>query len=627
MKNIVLKALCMGLLLSPHVAGQTVVDVKVDASAEKIAVSPYIFGKNGCISDGANPSYLPPKDQKEIKLMKEAGLRFTRQSGGNNSTKYNWRACLSSHPDWYNNVYAHDWNASVVRLQSNVPDVQAMFSFQLTGYAASTNEYNFDDYSYNNSQWWSGTVQNLAGGGELGSSTKAEKDGDYSLYLKEWPADSTTAILNYWMNERKFDMSKLIYWSMDNEPEIWCSTHDDLPLKFTADELVEKYIDVAKKARALYPDIKLCGPVTANEWQWFKFREENLKIDGRYYCWLEYFIKRIADEQKASGVRLLDVFDLHWYPSANTFSNLTNLYRVFYDENYSFPEANGLHTLEGGWDNNYKEFIFGRVNEWLDEHFGENHGIKLALTETAFKTSDPNVVALTYGSFLGTFMENGVELFSPWEWQVGMWETMHLFSRYSKNICVSSSSSDENVSAFSTVNDANDSLTVILLNRSEKESLTVNVNVDNINVGDGVYKKYQLYDLPNTETFVSHEENALKVGYVKAENNKLSVTLPAKSITAVVLSNEATGIKNVRCLASERSYFDPTDGCFHLSNEEGHISSVDVYDVMGRKLISSDGVEATDDFRVDFSELPCGVYMVGLNMESGAVTKKVMVRK
>lgn len=628
MRNIVFNVLCAGLFFSSSVVGQTIVDVRIDAGAERKAISPCIFGKNGCISDGTSFSALSSSEKKEVNLMKEAGIHFTRQSGGNNSTKYNWRAHLSSHPDWYNNVYAHDWDASASRIQNNLPDVQAMFSFQLSGYVASSKDYNFDDYSYNNSQWWTGTSQNLAGGGVVGSGTKAEVEGDYRLYLKEWPADSTTAILDFWKNERELDMSKFIYWSMDNEPEIWCSTHDDLPLEFTADEFIEKYIAVAKRARALYPDIKLCGPVTANEWQWFKFREENLTIDGRYYCWLEYFIKRVADEQKASGVRLLDVFDIHWYPSTTTFKGLTNLHRVFFDKNYSCSEANGLKTINGGWDNISNEYIFARVNDWLDEHFGEDHGITLALTETAFKTSDPNIVALTYGSFLGTFMENGVELFSPWEWQTGMWETAHLFSRYSKSISVSSSSSDKNVSAYSSVNASNDSLTVILVNRSEKEECVADVSVDNINVGDGVYKKYQLFDLPNNETFVSHEQNALKVGYVKVEDNKLSLPLPAKSITALVLSNEATGVNDVRCLDSElASYFDPIDGCFHFFNVDGFVSSVDVYDVMGRKLISFDGVEATDDSRVDFSELPAGVYLVGLNMEIGAVTKKVMVRK
>lgn len=627
MRNIVLHALCLGLLCSSPAMGQTAVEVKVDADAGRKTVSPYIFGKNKCISDETSFSSLSSSEKKEVNLMKEAGIHFTRQSGGNNSSKYNWRAHLSSHPDWYNNVYKHDWDASASRIMNNIPDVQAMFSFQLSGYAASSDAYNFDDYSYNYSQWWEGTSQNLAGGGVVGSGSKAEVDGDYTLYLKEWPADSTTAILDYWKNERKLDMSKLVYWSMDNEPEIWCSTHDDLPLEFTADEFIDKYIAVAKKARALYPDIKLCGPVAANEWQWFKFREENLMIDGRYYCWLEYFIKRIADEQKASGVRLLDVFDIHWYPTTSTFKGLMSLHRVFFDKDYSCPEANGLKTINGGWANISNEYIFARVNDWLNEHFGEGHGITLALTETAFKTSDPNIVALTYGSFLGTFMENGVEIFSPWEWQTGMWETVHLFSRYSKNISVSSSSSSANVSAFSTVSATNDSLTVILVNRSEKEEYIVDVDVDNISVGDGVYKKYQLYDLPNKETFVSHEENALKVGYVNAENNKLSVILPAKSITALVLSNEATGIENVRCLASERSYLDPTDGCLHLSNVDGLVSSVDVYDVMGRKVFSSVGVEATADFRVDFSGLPVGVYMVGLNMEPGVVAKKVLVRK
>lgn len=51
-------------------------------------------------------------------------------------------------------------------------------------------------------------------------------------------------------------------------------------------------------------------------------------------------------------------------------------------------------------------------------------------------------------------------------WYPGMWETLHLFSRYAKNFSGTSVSNLENaVSAYTTVNETADSMTVILVNR------------------------------------------------------------------------------------------------------------------------------------------------------------------
>lgn len=630
MKKNTLCTLVAGMFLAAPVFAQTTVEVKVNAGEGKKLVSPYIYGKNGCVENSSYSGSLLPKEEKEIGLCREAGLRFARLNEGNNSTKYNWKARLGSHPDWYNNVYSHDWTEAVNRLNDHMPDVQAMFGFQLSGYVAKTTAYNFNDYSYNNSSWWEGVNQNLAGGGEPNETgTKAKVEGDYSLYLTEWPADSTVALLDYWQKEKGFDMSKLQYWSMDNEPEIWSGTHDDLPLKFTAEEFIEKYIEVAKKARALYPDIKLCGPVTANEWQWFKFNDEVLTIDGRYYCWLEYFIKRIADEQKASGIRLLDVFDLHWYPQDKSFKSQIGLHRVFFDEDYLYTSANGLATINGGWDVSYHEMIFARVNKWLDEHFGEGHGITLGLTETAFPSDDPNMVSLMYAGFLGTFMENGVELFSPWTWKVGMWETLHLFSRYSKEYNVSAASSDiKTLSAYTTVNAANDSMTIIFVNRSENDPTEVQLDIENFNVGNGVFKKYELSDLPKSETFVSHENNALKVGYAKVEGNKTSLTLPAKSITALVLSSEATGLQDeAQVTATIEPYPNPTTGSVYMANYDGTVTSVEVYDAVGQCVYRLNGCEAMADIRIDLSSCSTGVYYAKVYTKFGCVAKQIILKK
>ncbi len=627
-KNVLCNLLA-GLTLAAPLMAQTPATVKIDASADKKLVSPYIYGKNGCVTDNKYAGTLTPAEQKDVNLAKEAGQRFARLNDGNNASKYNWKLGLSSHPDWYNNVYSHDWTATVMRLRDHLPDMQAMFAFQLSGYVAKTDDYNFNDYEYNKSQWWTGVNQNLAGGGTPKSTgTKAAVEGDYRLYLQEWPADSTVALLDYWQNDKGFDMDKLQYWSMDNEPEIWNGTHDDLPLKFTADEFIEKYIEVAKKAKALNPDIKLCGPVAANEWQWFKFGNESLKIDGRYYCWLEYFIKRIADEQKASGVRLLDVFDLHWYPTDKSFEAQMELHRVFFDAKYPYTSANGLNTINGGWDVSFNEKIFARVNSWLDEHFGEGHGITLALTETAFPSDDPTTVALIYANFLGTFMENGVEIFSPWTWKTGMWETLHLFSRYSKEYNVKTNSSTQTIGAFTTVNKSADSMTVIFVNRSETDAVDVEIEVDNFSVGDGVYKKYELSELPASETFVSHEKNALKVGYANVSGNKTTLTLPAKSITALVMSNEATGVRDDMQDASLFEFYpNPTSGSLYLSNYDGAISSIQICNAVGQCVYTLSNCEEMSDLRIDLSACLSGVYYAKLNTKYGCFAKQILLKK
>lgn len=80
------------------------IEINVFANDSLHTVSPYLFGRNGGFSDEPQK----PTSSTDIQLFKDAGLRFVRQNSGNNATKYNWRKKLSSHPDWYNNVYAHD---------------------------------------------------------------------------------------------------------------------------------------------------------------------------------------------------------------------------------------------------------------------------------------------------------------------------------------------------------------------------------------------------------------------------------------------------------------------------------------------------------------------------------------
>lgn len=535
------------LLLCPYIMlyAQNV-QVSVSVFNNRKAVSPYIYGRNNSLSDNS----ANPVSTTNWQLYKDAGVNFFRENGGNNLTKHNWRRNLNSHPDWYNNVYTSNWDYAAQTLHQNIPAAQGMWGFQLIGQAALTNANNFNDWAFNNSQWWSGVNQNLAGGGVVNTAggSQALVNGDTSLYLEHWSQDSTTGILNHWFGSGGLglDSTKIRYWNMDNEADIWSATHDDaMPVQPNAETFMQLYFSVAKKARSLFPGIKLTGPVTTNEWQWFNWNNTLVTgSDGKQYPWLEYFIKRVAEEEQSSGIRLLDVIDLHFYPSSAEASNVVQYHRVFFDSTYIFPEANGVKVVNGGWDNSIQiENIFGRCQNWLNQYMGPGHGVTFAVSETATQLqNDPNALAVWYASMMGEFMNHGVEYFTPWNWDAGMWETLHLFSRYNKNNSIQATSSDEqNVSAYTTVNNNNDSVTIALVNRSLSQSKTVVVNFPDYLLANQAVTTLTLSNLPvATETFVSHSSNALQSASISQQNNTLQVTLAPLSITSLIITGSTT---------------------------------------------------------------------------------------
>lgn len=627
-RSILSFGLLCGLFAS---AANADISVTVDAVAGVRHVSPYLFGRNiDVVGDG-----IEENEKKAAELLEqekdfyskvlESGMHFLRANHGNNATRYNWRKKLTVHPDWYNNVYAHDWDITAKKILDNLPGVDAQYAFQLTGYAASSTDYNFEDWTFytTHDNTWAKQTLDLAGGGEVSDDGKTQiKAGDYSLYNEAWPADSTVAILDHWKNEMKFDMSRFKYWSMDNEMEIWNGTHADLPLDSGGAFLVSRYVDVAKKARAAWPDIKLTGPVTANEWQWYKIAGGT--PDKK--CWLEYFIEQVAAEQKKSGVRLLDVFDIHWYPSEKNYADQMNWHRVFFDTTYNYPGANGVKTINGSWDNKItKEFIYKRINDWLNQYFGEGHGITLALTETSFIQSDAMTTALIYASFLGTFMDNGVEIFTPWTWGDGMYETVHLFSRYGREYRVQSASDNDSlVSAYSSVSGPGDSLTVIFVNRSEKESQNVNMQLKNFKATDGAVKTLTLSALSG-ETFKSHAENALKESSATVMGNTLSIDLAAKSITAVLFTTKEPvphiGIPAKIAAGADMLYGQ--NGEWFVNNARGNVLQVDVLNALGQNVMQLRNI-AVGQVRLS-TAAEAGSYLVRVKTANGVQSQRIVL--
>jgi len=624
------------LVTASTVFSQTPVRIDIDLTKGEIPVSPLIYGKNNVLPG----TFLGTGTTPDITIAKEAGVRFVRQSGGNNSTKYNWRNRLSSHPDWYNNCYINDWDDAANNMFAKMPGVQGMWAFQLLGKSASNTQHNFNDGAFNGSQWWAGVNQNLAGGGQpniANPTGKALVEGNPNLYLMDWPADSTVGILDKWFGPKGlgYDKNSIRYWDMDNEPEIWSGTHDDvMPTQCTAEEFMQKYFKVAKAARAKYPDIKLVGPVPANEWQWFNYSGGS-KENGISYSWLEFFIKRIAEEEKASGIRLLDVIDLHYYPGSTDAATCLQFHRVFFDRSYVYPEANGVHAVTGGWDNSItKEYVLGRCADWLTKYMGANHGVTLGVTETGMASTNANVQALWYASTMGEFMRNGVEIFTPWSWNVGMWEALHLFSRYNKGNYVQATSQNETlISAYPTINETTDSMTVALVNRSLTMTQTVNLNFAGYILADGTYSMYSLSKLGTTETFVSHIKNALVKSNVTAVSNIVTIDLPPLSVNSIILKGLNTAVIPVIKKNSFKAsvYPNPANEMVHLSFSLPERSKlrIDLINPNGQvlKTISNRVYESgTQTTEFNLKGIASGIYWIRLASESDSQTMKLVVK-
>ncbi|MBN1478817.1 T9SS type A sorting domain-containing protein, partial [candidate division KSB1 bacterium] len=305
---------------------------------------------------------------------------------------------------------------------------------------------------------------------------------------------------------------------------------------------------------------------------------------------------------------------------------------------YVWPEANGVHLVNGGWDTSInKEYIFERCRVWLNKYFGPDHGITFGVTETGIKPEDANIAAVWYASTLGEFTKHGVELFTPWSWKKGMWEVLHLFAKYHQDINVSSmSSNEEYVSAYSAVSETGDTLSIVLVNKSVKNHYTANVTLQNCDIPDGKYTVLLLNDLPASETFVSHNNNALKPGTVQVNNNAFEINLPPLSIAAVQLNGNVTNDENKNVLPNDfklvnfpNPFKAQTTLYFTLPYNNSPVSVL-IFDVRGRQVYAYENAQTTagqHKLNLDASTWSSGIYMVQLMAKKHSASHKILLVK
>jgi hypothetical protein len=209
---------------------------------------------------------------------------------------------------------------------------------------------------------------------------------------------------------------------LDNEPSLWNTTHRDVrPKPLGYDELLQRTIQYASAIREADPDAVIAGPA---EWGWtgYEFsavdREAGVKLrpDRRAHedtALVAWYLKKLAQHEQATGKRLLDVFDLHFYPAAD------GIYGGSAGNTDPASADLRVRSTRALWDPEYldeswikeKVRLIPRMKEWVRENYP---GRKISLGEWSFGAEAHISGGLATAEALGRFGQQGLDAAFHW---------------------------------------------------------------------------------------------------------------------------------------------------------------------------------------------------------------------
>ena len=318
--------------------------VTLDVFTNRHAISPYVYG-------GAYPQDAP--------TITDSGLTAVRWGGDSTST-YNWQLFTNNAAaDYYYEDFGYTeigdgdstkYIADVKAAGSNPLMTMPMlpwvaksaegsgnghWSFSVAKYGSqcSVDQYNTDagdglksdcvtDLTANpNDAYWPLLDQ------------PGSNDPPGSVYRNQWAAALATA----------FGSSPHFY-DMDNEIDIWGSTHRDVhPNPSGYDELSTTYLAEAQALKGWDPKAIRFGPVSCCWWFYWNGENNNDKAAHAGVDFLPWWLNQVYWQDKINKTRSLEVFDIHAYPDGPNTSGWTQaqlqalsarIYRDYWDPTY-----------------------------------------------------------------------------------------------------------------------------------------------------------------------------------------------------------------------------------------------------------------------------------------------------
>jgi hypothetical protein len=456
------------------------VDFSVDCRAKATKISPYIYGI----------AYYAFHDDKRAadQWLLDATVR---RWGGNPTSTYNWElSTWNTGNDWYfeNNkvaLYKEFFRDNVKHKMASTLTVPIMGWVSKDGTSSSfpVSVFGAQDST---DQWRPDAGNGKGKDGKLitpGPQTRA--------YVPITPA-----FVKRWVEAiRKDDAAtgqRSVYmYILDNEPAIWSTTHRDAhPEPESYDELVQRTIDYGTAVREADPDAIIAGPA---EWGWpgYFYSGKDMSSGGPSarpdrrahgdVPFIAYYLKALADHEKKTGVRVLDVLDLHGYAYADGVSGDgadTNL------------AALRIRTTRMLWDPTYVDeswvkepvTLLPRMRDWIAQNYP---GRGMSIGEWEFGGDGDMSGGLATAEALGRYAQFGLTSAYYWTYPTAnspsMWAFRgyrdfdgkggHFLDWYAPTTPV------QNASLFVSRDDAGKHMVAVALNFSRQNAITAKIDL------------------------------------------------------------------------------------------------------------------------------------------------------
>lgn len=386
-------------------------------------ISPYVYGVN-FLTDDASPQSAPWYGARP-----PAGVTLNRM-GGNRLSAYNWETNYSNAGNDYQ--FQNDTYLGATTIPGEAVRSRAAASFArgaafmatvpMLGYVAADAAGPVDTSDATRAQRLDERfkVSRPAKGAPFAT---APDPNDGYVYQDEF--------VN-WL-ETTFPSAdrpgRPIFYSLDNEPDIWHATHaeiqgkisDRYPRLQSYDGFMQRTIEYARAIKAVAPDALLFGPATAT-WAGMATLGRYPSPDpvhGRDF-FLDFYLDGLRAAERSGGRRLVDVLDLHWYPANGTSDgSITDDYAP---QTPSLIEAR-LQAPRSLWDSTFHEHtwvtdaaggpirLLPRLRETIARHYP---GTKVAITEYYYGRGGDISGGIAQADVLGIFGREGVFAAALW---------------------------------------------------------------------------------------------------------------------------------------------------------------------------------------------------------------------
>ena len=515
--------------------------VNVNANANRLAISPYIYGSN----------WLDTASIDDLNIS-------VNRRGGNATTTYNWQLnCTNRGGDWYfeslsDGPEVPSLSADQFIDATKAGGAESMITIPMVDWVAKVgpNRSGLTPYSVakygaqtKTDPWWPD-----AGNGILASDGSRVVNDPNDAYVPNSPAYQKQWV-EYLVNKYGASTDDGIkFYLTDNEHGVWPSNHRPIvPVGPTMDSIRDRIIAYGGVVKDVDPNALIVGP---EEWGWpnyfsspydTQFGGNTDRNNHGGWDFMPWLLKELKAHEDATGRRPLDVFSLHYYPQYSEFSEGDDSVAAQLKRNECTRDLWDPNYFSTSWISNRVKLI-PRMKEWVN---GNYPGTKLAITEYSWGAEGHISGAITQADVLGIFGREGVYLATFWGGlnpTAPIYNTFKMYRNYDGqnsafgDTSVSASvANPDNVSAFAAQRSADGTLTVMVLNKYLTDSTPITVNL----AGFAAAGTAEVWQLTAANT-INRLADAPVIG------NSVSLTAPSQSITLLVVPGTNLSPSNLR---------------------------------------------------------------------------------